>query len=50
MALTPQGEATLRGEADFVEMNGVDEWLGGVHLLGDQLWRWDEVNNKLLHS
>ncbi|HXM36656.1 MAG TPA: hypothetical protein VN920_15785 [Pyrinomonadaceae bacterium] len=46
--LTPQGKVVLKGEADFVEMNGLDEWLGGVHLSADQLWRWDEANEKIV--
>jgi hypothetical protein len=48
--LTLQGRAALKGEADSVEMNGVDEWLGGVHLLADQVWRWDERNHSLSRS
>lgn len=49
-ALTPQGKLALTGEGDFVAMNGIDLWLGGVHVLDDQLWRWDEVSAKLFHS
>jgi hypothetical protein len=48
VVLTPQGEAALRGEADYVEMNGVDEWLGGVHLQTDRVWRWDEASEKIV--
>lgn len=40
--LTQPGESVLRGEADFVELNGIDLWLGGVHLSPNNLWRWDE--------
>jgi len=40
--LTETGESVLRGEADYVELNGIDHWLGGVHLSPDNLWRWDE--------
>jgi len=33
----------LAGEADHVALNGVDRWIGGVHLAGpDSPWRWDE--------
>jgi hypothetical protein len=46
-ALTPEGKAALKGEANFVAMSGVDEWLGGVHLSADHVWRWDEVERKL---
>jgi hypothetical protein len=40
--LTAAGERVLAGEADFVETNGIDLWLGGVHLQdGGRLVRWD---------
>jgi hypothetical protein len=33
----------LAGEADHVALNGVDRWIGGVHLRGhDVRWRWNE--------
>jgi len=50
IGLTVQGQSTLKGKADFVEMNGADEWLGGVHLLGNQVWRWDEASHQLFRS
>jgi Domain of unknown function (DUF1835) len=41
--LTAIGDRVLAGEADHVELNGVDRWIGGVHLVGrDVAWRWDE--------
>jgi hypothetical protein len=43
LRLTETGRAVLAGERDFVELNGVDRWLGGVHLRGDASpWRWDD--------
>jgi hypothetical protein len=39
--LTPQGRAVLAGEADRVELLGIDRRLGGTHLRPDDLWRWD---------
>ena len=39
--LTPFGLACLRGDADFIAHNGIDRWIGGVHLTGDSQWRWD---------
>lgn len=46
--LTDIGRAVLEGEADFLKLNEMDEWLGGVHLNGsNQLWRWDEQAGKL---
>lgn len=40
-AITPAGRKVLTGEADFIELNNADQWLGGVHLTSEQLWRWD---------
>ncbi|MGR6918574.1 hypothetical protein ACU635_30365 [[Actinomadura] parvosata] len=41
--LTRAGARVLEGAADHVTLNGVDRWIGGVHLTGrDVRWRWDE--------
>lgn len=49
--LTLQGVAVMEGKADFIELNGIDLWLGGVHLFGkENLWRWDERNKVLVKS
>jgi hypothetical protein len=43
LRLTATGARVLAGEADHVRLNGVDRWIGGVHLTGrDVRWRWDE--------
>jgi hypothetical protein len=43
LRLTPAGGRVLRGEADHVALNGIDRWVGGVHLQGPEArWRWDE--------
>jgi len=48
--ITEAGEAVLMSETDFVEMNGIDLWLGGVHLSGNMdLWRWDDHNRKMVY-
>jgi hypothetical protein len=40
--LTRHGEAVLAGDADAVALNGIDRWVGGVHLhTGGRIWRWD---------
>lgn len=41
-SITETGQRVLAGQADFVELNGIDLWLGGVHLRADNLWRWDK--------
>ncbi|TWP54405.1 DUF1835 domain-containing protein [Lentzea tibetensis] len=43
LRLTATGARVLAGEADHVALNGVDRWIGGVHLHGRHVrWRWDE--------
>ena len=42
LELTKTGRAVLAGEQDFLELNRIDYWLGGVHLSNEHLWRWDE--------
>ena len=43
LRLTEAGGRVLRGEADHVGLNGIDRWVGGVHLQGAEApWRWDE--------
>jgi hypothetical protein len=43
LALTEAGRRVLDGAADHVSLNGLDRWIGGVHLVGrDVAWRWDE--------
>ena len=42
VSLTAFGRALLDGQADWTVVNGVDRWLGGVHVVGGgQVWRWD---------
>jgi len=49
--LTNDGKAVLAGEEDFVVTNGIDTWLGGIHLKGREAsWRWDEDAQQLLVS
>ncbi len=40
VASTDAGRSVLDGRADHVALNGVDRWIGGVHVTGD--WRWAE--------
>jgi hypothetical protein len=40
--LTAAGKKVVAGQEDFVQLNGIDQWLGGVHLQGkENIWRWD---------
>ncbi len=46
--MTKTGRAVLAGERDFIESNGIDRWMGGVHLVDGAAWRWDEHNGALV--
>jgi hypothetical protein len=39
--VTPFGIECHQGKKDFIRANGIDRWIGGVHLTGDSPWRWD---------
>jgi hypothetical protein len=47
--ITELGRAVLAGNEDFVRRNGIDYWLGGVHLEGKESgWRWEQQTHELL--
>ncbi len=42
LSLTEAGKSVLTGRADYVDLNGIDRWLGGVHLHGQHAqFRWN---------
>jgi hypothetical protein len=46
--LTPVGREVLQGNKDRAKVNGIDRWLGGVHLSGpDARWRWDQAAQRV---
>ena len=48
--LTDTGARVLAGQADQIALNGVDRWIGGVHLQGHQVpWRWDDGTESIVH-
>jgi Domain of unknown function (DUF1835) len=43
LRLTDTGARVLAGVVDHVTLNGIDRWIGGVHLRGRHVpWRWDD--------
>jgi hypothetical protein len=49
--LTPTGESILKGEDDYIRTNGIDLWLGGVHLMSAaKVWRWNETARRLVYE
>jgi hypothetical protein len=48
---TAAGRRVLRGEADHVALNGIDRWIGEVHLHGEVArWRWDEGTESVVSA
>lgn len=45
--LTAAGAAVLEGEQDWLAIQPIDRWLGGVHLAGATTWRWDSARRRL---
>jgi hypothetical protein len=48
LQLTLLGSEVLEKRADWIEINGIDRWYGGVHQKGSNArWRWDEGSGRL---
>jgi hypothetical protein len=45
--LTGTGNRVLDGNADQIALNGIDRWIGGVHLTPDNCWRYDPATKAL---
>lgn len=39
--LTEAGHAVLEGREDHAKLNGINRWIGGVHLTNGNSWRYD---------
>ncbi|MCQ6561826.1 sigma-70 family RNA polymerase sigma factor [Paenibacillus mendelii] len=49
LVLTELGRSVMAGEADWITVNGIDEWYGGVHLQGHSIpWRWDANHRRIV--
>jgi hypothetical protein len=49
VTITQAGRNVMDGRADHIELNGIEEWLGGVHLSGrNAAWRWDRLSAHLV--
>lgn len=46
VVLTPFGHDVVRARADAIAVNGIDRWIGGVHLTTQHHWRWDARINR----
>ena len=49
LTITSTGSKVMQGVEDWIQLEGIDRWLGGVHLSGNKvLWRWDNKANKII--
>jgi hypothetical protein len=46
--ITDTGLRVLQSQLDHMQLNGINRWLGGVHLTGAATWRWDDQNRRLV--
>lgn len=40
--VTVLGRRVLAGDTDWLEHQPIDRWIGGVHLLSERHWRWND--------
>ncbi|MBV8844741.1 MAG: sigma-70 family RNA polymerase sigma factor [Bryobacterales bacterium] len=51
VTITEAGRKVLQGRADRIDLNGIDRWLGGVHLTGEEgAWRWDSRSARIVQK
>jgi hypothetical protein len=49
VTITEAGRNVIDNNADHIDLNGIDRWVGGVHLKGDRAaWRWDRASRRLV--
>ena len=51
LRLTDMGARVLAGAKDHVTLNGINRWIGGVHLRGHHVpWRWNDATETITHA
>jgi hypothetical protein len=48
LRVTDPGARVLSGEADKVELLGVERWIGGAHVTPATAWRWDATAQRVV--
>jgi hypothetical protein len=48
ISVTATGRDVLAARADHIALNGINRWLGGVHLTDAGTWRWDGSRFRLV--
>jgi hypothetical protein len=46
--LTTLARDVLAGRRDWIAENGIDRWVGGVHLTPGKVWRWDARTHRVV--
>lgn len=46
--VTVLGRRVLAGDADWLDQQPLDRWIGGVHLTSERHWRWDEAARRFV--
>ncbi len=50
LGLTDLGRQVLHNWVDWIQVSGIQRWLGGVELTDGCLWRYDESRRKLIQT
>ena len=50
LMVTNAGSAVMTGLEDRILVNGIDRWLGGVHLRPGNVWRWHDGKSVVARS
>jgi hypothetical protein len=49
VTITEAGRKVIERQADHIDLNGIDRWIGGVHLKGGKaVWRWDRASGRIV--
>jgi len=48
--VTVLGRRVLAGDADWLDQQPLDRWIGGVHLTSERHWRWDEAARRFVKA
>ncbi len=46
--ITPLGKSIAARESDWLQDRPVDRWIGGVHIIGPEAWRWDGESRRFV--
>jgi hypothetical protein len=50
LKITSLGKEVIKGDINWLDINQIDKWLGGVHLNQQNLWCWDIKSQKIINS